>query len=112
MASFARRALLAALALFASACLSPTLPLPPPEQPEVIGPDADGLTELRGEVTSGAWIYAFNRNTGDGQFQDTGDTGQYRIVITTEVGDRMALWYTLGGEKSDSLYFEIRDPND
>jgi hypothetical protein len=100
---------LAAAVLF-SGCLAPTLPMPPPDQPTVEGPDESGNTRLTGEVESGAAVYAINRSTNRGTFQITGATGGYDLTITTQVGDGIVMWYTVGGQQSERLEFEIRAP--
>jgi hypothetical protein len=106
-----RLALWVATALLAAACLAPTLPLPPPDQPTVQGPDENGVTHLSGRVEDGAWVYAINRSSNRGTFQATTD-GQYDLTLITEIGDAISLWYEVGSETSDRLEFEVRAPTD
>ena len=111
MVSLPRRlALWVATALFVGACLAPTLPLPPPDQPTVNGPDESGVTHLSGRVESGAWVYAINRVSNRGTFQATNDSGLYDLTLLTEVGDGLVLWYEVGSQTSERLEFEIRAP--
>jgi outer membrane biogenesis lipoprotein LolB len=97
-------------ALLVGACLAPTLPLPPPDHPTVEGPDENGETHLSGRVQTGAAVYALNRSTDSGTFQFTDQTGNYRLTLTTQVGDEILMWYSLGQQQSDQLEFEIRAP--
>lgn|SRR5690606_8251299 len=105
-----RRALLVAAALAVGSCLAPTLPLPPPEMPQIEGPDEAGVTHLSGRVQANAWVYAYNRASEVGHFRATGDDGRYELEIVAQVGDPILMWYTVSGEQSDSLEFEIPEP--
>ena len=97
-------------ALLVGACLAPTLPLPPPDQPTVQGPDENGETHLVGRVQTGAAVYALNRSTDTGTFQFTDQSGNYDLILNTKVGDSILMWYSLGQQQSDQLEFEIRAP--
>ena len=43
-----RRLLLLTAGLCLVSCLSPTLPLPPPNRPDVSAPDAEGFARIQG----------------------------------------------------------------
>lgn len=88
-------------------CLSPTLPLPPPGEPEVTGPSEMGLVRLEGEAPRGSWITAYNRDLGEGRFQDV-KNGRYGLELPAAVGHSIVLWYEIDGEKSLPLELEIR----
>jgi len=106
-----RRLLLGALsALVAVGCLSPTLPLPPPSDPEVVGPNEQGLVRLSGAAPRDSWVTAFNRTTQRGFIQAVPD-GTYELEFPAEVGDPIALWYEIGGRTSEPLELTIRAPN-
>lgn len=90
-------------------CLSPTLPLPPPNQPTVTGPNAEGFARLRGSAPAGSWVTAYNRNLGLGYIQDV-PKGAYDLEIRARVGDEIAVWYELSGEESLPVEFEIKAP--
>jgi len=92
-------------------CLSPTLPLPPPDRPGVEGPDSSGSVTLSGHVIPGANVYADNLATGAsaGQKADP-QTGQYRFKIPAQVGDSMSLFYQYDSVNSNRLYFTIPSP--
>ena len=109
MRSLPRRLLLSvAGALMLGACLAPTLPLPPPSEPTVDGPDENGVTTLSGKVEGGAWVYAINRGSDQGAFEIAGDDGLYSLTLITQAGDRIQMWYTVGAQTSDQLEFEIK----
>src|SRR5436190_1261553 len=80
-----RRALLlfASAALLGSSCLSPTLPLPPPDVPDSIypGDDADHWV-VSGHCEEGASVIVENETTGRiAGFADRDKTGRYSVVI-------------------------------
>ena len=96
-----------ALALLASACLSPTLPLPPPSRPNVQGPDPQGNVTLDGTVLDGAVVSALNMRTGELRGHTTGTDGHYNFKIPAQIGDDMELWYSVGTYQSPSIVFSI-----
>ncbi len=108
MSSLARRSVLVALgAALATACLSPTLPLPPPSKPTVEGPDQQGMVTLDGNVLSGGTVYAANLRTGEirGQFTET--DGHYRFQIPAQDGDELEVWYSVGTDQSPEIIFRV-----
>jgi hypothetical protein len=97
--------------LLPSACLSPTLPLPPPDKPEKIeGPDSQGYVQMSGTMVPGAVAYARNQVTSEGSFKETNADGFYQLRLRAEVGNGVLLWYTLNGERSQAVRFEIPAP--
>lgn len=106
MASRVRRSLLLASALFAVGCLSPTLPLPPPSQPEIAEVQT-GTYLLTGAVPPNAEVYAYNLRTRfiDGQATDA--SGRYAFEIAAEPLDTVELWYTSGTRESQVTEIEI-----
>jgi len=108
-----RRLFMGLVALAAAqACLSPTLPLPPPERPEVYGPDPEtGEVTLRGSVPSKSQIHAINLRTFEIRGQVTGIDGRYEFALPAEVGDEISMYYRQGVTESQSIVFLIRDPN-
>ena len=111
MAPFARRPLLLALlsGLALSACLSPTLPLPPPSEPTVeeIG---QGRYQLSGTIPQSGRteVVAANRRTGF-IFGQTVDAQRYSFSVDAEAGDGFDLWYTSGTEISGGVSFIIAE---
>jgi hypothetical protein len=92
-----RRALLSLVALLATAtmaasCLSPTLPLPPPGQPDAISGDSTGLWQIAGHCAVGASVRIVNQRTS--QFagdEDLDRTGTYNIAIEGKQCDAMMI---------------------
>jgi len=96
----------------AQSCLSPTLPLPPPEQPQVDGPDpATGEVRLRGAVPSRSQVQAINLRTLDIRGQVVGSDGLYDFGLPAQIGDEISLYYRQGTTESPSINFAIRDPD-
>ena len=110
----ARRALIAlglAVVLLPSACLSPTLPLPPPGRPDTIeGPDQNGYVRLTGVVPPLAVANAWNLTTQKGANHRTQEDGRYDLVFGALAGDEILLWYNLDRENSPAIRFEIPAP--
>jgi hypothetical protein len=104
-----RAALAASLAI--SGCLSPTLPLPPPDPPAVTAIDTEGNVTLHGtpgSVDAGSLVNAFNQNTGHGVIERADGVGAYTIVIGASVGDTIALWQEVGNETSSPTLVTIK----
>jgi len=76
---------LAALATMAASCLSPTLPLPPPDLPEAISPPtSNGLWQVVGNCIPGAFVTVFNPNTSPPTgtvVEDVARAGTYNVAI-------------------------------
>src|SRR5690242_181318 len=108
MASPSRRRLFCvAAALAAVACLSPTLPLPPPSEPTVSGPDETGVVHLSGRVRPAAWVFAIDRANEEGVFQKAEADGSYELELRAAVGDEIVMWYEADGEGSEALTFTL-----
>lgn len=92
------------LGLSGVACLSPTLPMPPPSPPDVelVG---QGQYRLSGAIPKPGVVLVLNARTRivTGEKTDV----QYSFVANAEPGDRMAIWYTSGLDSSDSTWFTI-----
>ena len=111
-------ALIVAFALALGACIAPTLPVPPPSQPDVTAPDSQGLVTVRGgrdAATPGALVTVFNSSDpctgtcGDSVRGDFADAiGAYEIKIPGKVGDRLLVWQTVGKDTSNSVEAIVR----
>jgi len=100
-----------AAVILPSACLSPTLPLPPPEQPDTIeGPDSEGNVRFTGTVPLYGVVYALNPATDMGAFQRTRENGRYDLVLAASVGDEILLSYTLERETSGTRRVVVPAP--
>lgn len=89
-----RRALLrvlvaaGALALAAGACLSPTLPIPPPDAPDTIHQTSAGVWQVAGDCTPGARVTVMNVRTGRGAVvEDVTRVGRYVVDLEAEACD-------------------------
>jgi len=105
-----RRALIALVACAswaASGCLSPTLPLPPPGQPEVTETDVQGVYRVTGNVTPNARAEVWNTRTDLFWGQQTESDGRYDFLVEGEPGDPMLMFYVLGTDQSDTQDFEL-----
>lgn len=89
------RALALAALLVLPGCLSPTLPLPPPNRPDVSPPDASGIATIVGRVPAGTTAMAQNLNNGRLVGQVTAD-GTYVLKLPAAIGDQVAVWYREG----------------
>lgn len=111
--SVSRRVFAAVLAgLVVGACLSPTLPLPPPSRPEVAGPDASGNLRLTGRVPGEARVSALNARTNFISGQQTERDGAYDFTIAAAPGDEITFWYTKNNTNSPGLVLYVEAPED
>ena len=107
-----RRHLLAAAigfsgCVFATACLSPTLPLPPPEAPDSIAMSQPGLWDVRGSCTPGARVLiTLEDGTITGR-EDTDNDGRYFIQIQAELCEGAEVTEVVGGKASDATFFVV-----
>ena len=106
-----RRALLsfAALVVLATtaSCLSPTLPLPPPEHPDSVGQDMNGLWQISGTCDKGATVYVLNTATGLGAiFEDLKLHGTYHVAIGGNACDTIwvSQWTLDSGESPPNAF--------
>lgn len=97
-----RFAVALAASLFAgAACLSPTLPLPPPEVPDTIRPSAEreGMWQIGGHCIPGARVNLWNERTHRGVFADDTDrNGRYLLDIEAEPCDTLLVWQELASD--------------
>lgn len=112
-------ALPAAVALTLSSCLSPTIPLPPPELPDTIRIGAaQGSWDVFGQCTRGALVTVFNERTGVGVIvEDRDRTGSYHVVIEGTQCDLAHVEEEVDGERSAPTTFVLAphlpgDPSD
>ena len=98
----------AALALGASACLSPTLPLPPPGAPEVSAVDKDGNVTLTGTANANAVVFAFDDRTEGGAIATASSAGGYAMKLAAKTGDTIEVWQEVGGDRSASVIVTVK----
>jgi hypothetical protein len=79
------------VALLVAGCLSPTLPLPPPADPNVSSV-SDGLVRFTGNVEPESEVFALNRNSNQISGQYTA-AGSYDFTLLARENDSISLWY-------------------
>jgi hypothetical protein len=97
-----------------SACLSPTLPLPPPSDPEVAVLSADGKTvRIEGDgALRGALVLAYNlepSTMGAGDLGTADGNGHYvlpfvPVDLSVHPTNRIRIWQRYGSDESDPVY--------
>jgi hypothetical protein len=87
--------------LLLGACLSPTLPLPTPEEPGTISDLTDGAWSLTGRCIEGAQVIGYNDSTGRGSvYIDRATDGTYTLSIEGEACDVVVIQQVVGDEAS------------
>lgn len=82
-------------------CLSPTLPLPPPGEPDGIGANEDGTWQIAGTCIEGAEVVVLNEATGRGAVVvDLDRNGRYVAVIEGDACDVILVSQSIGDEAS------------
>lgn len=110
-----RRALLSLAGLVVLAttasCLSPTLPLPPPDHPDAISQGANGLWQISGTCDLGAFVTVFNNVSHRGDVvEDVARIGSYHVTIPGNACDSVWVWQeTLDGGKSTPTSFVLQN---
>ncbi|MEP7125997.1 MAG: hypothetical protein ABJE95_34005 [Byssovorax sp.] len=107
-------ALSAALALLATSCLSPTLPLPPPDVESVQSMDQRQWT-VAGSCTPGAIVSVFDVTQNKGVLvEDVDLSGKFVVTLTATLCDQAWVSQVIGTETSAETPFVIEphSPND
>jgi hypothetical protein len=106
----------AAFGLGLAACLSPTLPLPPPEEPS-IGPGTDAdhvkLAVPCGGAVPGAIIVIFNSNTTVPPDQAVSGSlvtncGAWDANVYAHMGDFLTITQEIGTERSQPAVIQVQ----
>lgn len=85
----------------AAGCLSPTLPLPPPEEPDAMSLVDEGEWAVTGLCLEGAEVVVLNEETGRGAvFVDLDRTGVYSVVVDADECDVIVISQSRGDEAS------------
>ncbi len=102
-----RFALSLALPVVFAACLSPTLPLPPPEEPDGVGLSGDpDIWEVRGQCTPGALVLIQNLATGlIVGVEDQDADGRYLVRVEGQTCDPAEVRELIGNASSDGTFF-------
>jgi hypothetical protein len=106
------------LTLLAAACASPTLPLPPPETPDLgVGTDSDHvkLSSPCGGASPSSIIVIVNTNTAvpddqavSGAIANT--CGAWDANVYAHTGDFLDITQQIGDEISQPLIFQVSTP--
>jgi hypothetical protein len=104
-----------AMAVALGACVSPTLPLPPPETPIISQGSALNrfvLTAGKGGAKQNAFIITINQNPTIPREERVAGTqaeadGSWRVELFAEPGDRIDITQESGTERSPSLSVTI-----
>lgn len=94
--------------LGAPACISPTLPLPPPEVPDALRV-GEYTYRLRGALPMLGNVFVVNKRTSDvgGRWSVI----QYEFNVTAQPGDEMIIWYETISDISSGVVFIIDRAN-
>jgi hypothetical protein len=95
-------------------CVSPTLPLPPPDAPSALSVDTTlGEWTFRGSCLQGALVTIFNEETGEGAVvEDRDRDGVYEIRLKAQRCDLAWVQQTLGQDVSAPTPFVIAEKVD
>ena len=93
----------ACIALFVSACNTPTLPLPPPSEGSIQASlESDGktarITGIRKAVEPYALVTCFNNRTGVGVVGLATGEGTFELQVSAESGDVIEVWQRVGND--------------
>lgn len=103
-----RATLLAMLAALSASCLSPTLPLPPPDEPTTMGPSTEDpdVWIISGSCPDGSVVIVTNQETGAGdayQDLDMGDgTCSYSLRLEAQRCDRAKVRVVSGDDAAET----------
>ncbi|MEZ4298265.1 MAG: hypothetical protein R3B70_48295 [Polyangiaceae bacterium] len=98
----------------ATSCLSPTIPLPPPDVEMITESTEPGIWQISGICKPGALVVVLNDETGTGVvFEDRGETGQWFVQLPAEECDTAWVTQAFGNEESARTTFVVEpvDPN-
>jgi hypothetical protein len=97
-----------ALAALAVGCLSPTLPLPPPDAPETIRSVGTDRWGIGGTCVEGAEVVVLDQVTGRGSvYVDLERTGRYYVEIDAKTCDLATVAQTAHGQSSATTSFTV-----
>lgn len=94
-----------------ASCLSPTLPLPPPEPPDTMSAQAAPDTfRIEGSCIKGAMVTVFDEVSGVGAVvEDRDEDGRYVVVIQAKLCDLGWVEQRVGDEQAARTTFVIQD---
>ena len=117
------RTALLAVVLATSACIAPTLPVPPPAQPEVSAPDSVGIVTVtgpKGAVAAYAEVTVWNQTYAEsvdcktdtycnpGVVRIANADGSFAVRLKGKSKDLLYVWQTTGGHQSAATEVHVR----
>ncbi|NUP11021.1 MAG: hypothetical protein HOW73_33660 [Polyangiaceae bacterium] len=101
------------VAIVIAGCLSPTLPLPPPDEPNTITSSEEGIWLVGGDCIAGAEVVVMNEETGRGEvFLDLDRKGRYSVAIEGEACDVIVISQSLSTEESAEVRVTLEEVAD
>jgi hypothetical protein len=95
-------------AITLASCLSPTLPLPPPDAPQTISVGIEpGTWRVQGQCTAGAVVLVKVNGLIAG-IEDTNHDGRYSLTIKAEACDEAEVWELFVDTTSKSTGFIVQ----
>jgi hypothetical protein len=94
-------------------CNSPTLPLPPPDSPQIADISPDGLTVhlLGAGAYPGALVVVFNDDLQKGVIVTAAPNGAYDAVVPTDLQrfqvNELEMWQRVGAQDSSVIVFLV-----
>jgi hypothetical protein len=98
------------LALAATACSTPTLPLPPPTALIEAAPDAEGFVTVSGTAQDGARVSVFNEDREQGVVVVADPGGSYAARLGAAAGDVLSVWQLSGDDLSAPVTLTVPSP--
>ena len=100
--------LIGVVSIVGGGCLSPTLPIPPPDPPDSMHPTTTGHWQIAGDCAPGARITVLDERTGRGAVvEDLTRTGRYVVDIEAEACDPAWVMQEVAEERSGQTGFVI-----
>ncbi len=95
-------------ALASASCLSPTLPLPPPDVESITPAAEPGVWNVAGTCAPGALVTVLNEDTGLGAvFEDREETGHWSVQLAAEECDLGWVSQQRGSDDSPRTSFTV-----
>lgn len=91
-----------------TSCLSPTLPLPPPDVDSITESSESGIWQIGGICTPGALVVVLNDTTGEGVvYEDRTQSGTWSVLLPAAQCDTAWVTEEYGDKKSSRNNFVI-----
>jgi hypothetical protein len=101
-------ALAGLVSMAASSCLSPTLPLPPPDHPNLIQAGTEpGTWVVAGDCPPNAFVTVVNQKTGRGEFTQITQDGHYQVTVDGAQCDFAKVFFVEGLDATEATGFDL-----